>query len=148
MGTTAKGYELAKEAYAAYGVDTDKAMEMMDQVPISIQCWQGDDVLGFLNPPAEPDAGGIQTTGNYPGRARNADELRSDLDLAISFIPGSKRVNVHAIYLECDKRVERDAIEPSHFQNWVDWARAEQPRSRLQPDLLLSPQERSEPHPQ
>jgi L-rhamnose isomerase len=115
-------YALASERFAEHGVETEAALRALDDVPISIQCWQGDDVLGFENPNGSL-TGGIQTTGNYPGRARNADELRDDLELAISLIPGAKRLNLHAIYLESDKPVERDAIEPRHFQGWIDWAK-------------------------
>lgn len=115
-------YRLAKERFALQGIDTDKVIRELDAIPVSIQCWQGDDVLGFENPNGTL-TGGIQTSGNYPGRARTATELREDLDLALSLIPGSKRVNLHAIYLETDQPVERDAIEPKHFQNWVEWAK-------------------------
>jgi L-rhamnose isomerase len=115
-------YALARERFAEHGVETDQALRELDQIPISMQCWQGDDVLGFENPNGNL-TGGIQTTGNYPGRARNAEELRADLELALSLIPGPKRVNLHAIYLESDKPVERDAIEARHFQGWIDWAR-------------------------
>lgn len=115
-------YGLAKQRYAEQGVDADSVLDTLDSVPISIQCWQGDDVLGFENPDGNL-TGGIQATGNYPGRARNAPELRADLELALSLIPGSKRVNLHAIYLEAEERVERDAIQPHHFQRWIDWAR-------------------------
>jgi len=114
-------YELAKERFAAIGVDTEIVLRTLDAVPISIQCWQGDDVKGFENPEGEL-TGGIQTSGNYPGRARNAAELRADLKLALSQIPGQKRVNLHAIYLESESPVERDAIQPKHFERWVRWA--------------------------
>ncbi len=116
-------YELARERYAAIGVDTDNLLKTLDEIPISIQCWQGDDVRGFENPAGEL-TGGIQTSGNYPGRARNADELRSDLEAAFAQIPGRKRVNLHAIYLESNAPVERDAIGPQHFKKWVEWAKA------------------------
>jgi L-rhamnose isomerase len=115
-------YELAKERFAQQGIDTDAALATLDAIPISIQCWQGDDVLGFEDPNANL-TGGIQATGNYPGRARTASELRADLELALSLIPGRHRVNLHAIYLEAEGRVERDAIQPAHFQGWIDWAR-------------------------
>jgi L-rhamnose isomerase len=115
-------YQLAKERFAEQGVDTDAVLARLDAIPISIQCWQGDDVLGFEDPHASL-TGGIQTTGNYPGRARTASELRADLEVALSLIPGRSRVNLHAIYLESESRVERDAIEPVHFQGWIDWAR-------------------------
>ncbi|HEV2326103.1 MAG TPA: L-rhamnose isomerase [Terracidiphilus sp.] len=116
------GYTIAKERFAERGVDTDAVLKALDAIPISIQCWQGDDVLGFENPNGKL-TGGIQTTGNYIGRARNAQDLRDDLELAASFIPGKKRVNLHAIYLEAGEHVERDQIEPHHFQHWIDWAK-------------------------
>ncbi|MGD0384006.1 MAG: L-rhamnose isomerase, partial [Thermoguttaceae bacterium] len=94
-----KAYALAKEQYAAWGVDADAALERLSRIPISMHCWQGDDVGGFENPEAGL-SGGILATGNYPGRARNADELRADAALAFSLIPGKHRFNVHAIYLE------------------------------------------------
>jgi L-rhamnose isomerase len=116
-------YELAKERFAEIGVDTESALQKLNEIPISIQCWQGDDVRGFENPNGDL-TGGIQTTGNYPGRARTANELRADLDVALAQIPGSKRLNLHAIYLESATPVERDAIEPKHFEGWVKWAKA------------------------
>jgi len=116
-------YELARERYAAIGVDTGSVLQRLDEVPISIQCWQGDDVRGFENPDGDL-TGGIQTSGNYPGRARNGDELRADLEVALAQVPGKKRINLHAIYLESDTPVERNAIEPRHFERWVTWARA------------------------
>lgn len=115
-------YAVAQERFAEVGVDTARVLQQLDEVPISIQCWQGDDVLGFESADASL-TGGIQTTGNYPGRARNVEELRSDLELAFTLIPGPKRVNLHAIYLETDKPVERDQIEPRHFKGWIDWAK-------------------------
>jgi len=118
-------YELAKERYAQQGVDSEAVLQTLDAIPISIQCWQGDDVLGFENPNGAL-TGGIQTSGNYPGRARNAAELRADLEQALALIPGKKRLNLHAIYLESEKPVERDAIEPAHFKNWVEWAQQHQ----------------------
>ena len=117
-----EAYSLARERYAENGVDTEQVLGRLDGVPISIHCWQGDDVLGFESADASL-TGGIQTTGSYPGRARNVLELRSDLELALSLIPGAKRVNLHAIYLESDARVDRDKIEPRHFQGWIDWAK-------------------------
>lgn len=115
-------YGIARERYAENGVDTEQVLRELDDVPISIQCWQGDDVLGFESAEASL-TGGIQTTGNYPGRARNAGELRSDLEVALSLIPGAKRLNLHAIYLETGTPVERDGIEPRHFGGWIDWAK-------------------------
>ena len=115
-------YGPARERFAELGVDTDAAMARLDAIAVSMHCWQGDDVIGFEGN-AGPLTGGIQATGKYPGRARTAVELRTDLDQAMSLIPGAKRLNLHAIYLENDKPVSRDAIEPKHFSNWVDWAR-------------------------
>jgi L-rhamnose isomerase len=120
-----QAYEIAKERYAALGIDTENVLRTLNEIPISIHCWQGDDVRGFENPTGEL-TGGIQTSGNYPGRARSAVELRSDLDFVFGEIPGKKRLNLHAIYLESDKAVERDAIEPKHFANWVSWAKKNQ----------------------
>ncbi len=115
-------YALASERYSALGVDPDSALERLEKVAISLHCWQGDDVRGFERPGGEL-TGGIAATGNYPGRARNADELRSDLDVVYSLLPGSHRLNLHAIYLESDTDVERTAIEPRHFAAWRDWAK-------------------------
>jgi L-rhamnose isomerase len=115
-------YSLAQERFAEFGVDTDQVLLQLDEVPISIQCWQGDDVLGFESQ-SSALTGGIQTTGNYRGRARNVKELRSDLELALRLIPGEKRVNLHAIYLETEKPIERDRIEPRHFLGWIQWAK-------------------------
>jgi len=116
-------YNLAKERYAALSVDAEAALARLEKVAISLHCWQGDDVGGFENPGGEL-SGGIAATGNYPGKARNADELRSDLDVAYSLLPGSHRLNLHAIYLEANQKVERNAIEPRHFSAWKDWAKA------------------------
>lgn len=93
-----------------------------DRLPVSMHCWQGDDVSGFENPEGSL-TGGIQATGNYPGKARNASELRADLEQAMRLIPGPKRLNLHAIYLESDTPVSRDQIKPEHFKNWVEWAK-------------------------
>lgn len=120
--STYRAYALAREAFAGVAVDTDAALARLDGIPISLHCWQGDDVRGFENPDG-PLTGGIQATGNYPGRARNADELRADVDLAMAQIPGPKRFNLHAIYLEAGRPVERNQIQPAHFARWVDWAR-------------------------
>ncbi|XBS69108.1 L-rhamnose isomerase [Acerihabitans sp. KWT182] len=118
-------WHLAKQRFADIGVDADRALQLLDTVPISMHCWQGDDVAGFENP-AGSLTGGIQATGNYPGKARNAQELRADLAQAFTLIPGPKRLNLHAIYLEAEGRVERNEIEPRHFSGWVDWARGHQ----------------------
>jgi L-rhamnose isomerase len=116
-------YSLAQERYATLGVDSEQALAALEKVAISLHCWQGDDVGGFESP-GGPLTGGIAATGNYPGKARNADELRRDLDLVYRLLPGSHRLNLHAIYLESDRPVRRNAIQPQHFAAWVDWARA------------------------
>ncbi|MCL2084345.1 MAG: L-rhamnose isomerase [Oscillospiraceae bacterium] len=115
-----KAYELAKEQYAAVGIDTEAALETLDTIPISMHCWQGDDVRGFEG--AQELTGGIQSTGNHPGAAADADELRAMIDEALALIPGAARVNLHAIYGDV-KGVERDRIEPEHFAAWTDWAK-------------------------
>ena len=122
MYDTKKGYELAKEFYAQYGIDVDKMIKICDETPISLHCWQGDDVAGFEKKDGAL-TGGIQATGNYPGAATNASELRADIEKAMSFIPGTLKVNLHASYLEADGFVDRNEIEPKHFKNWVDWAK-------------------------
>lgn len=116
-------YALAKEAYAEFGINTDDVMEQLKNIPVSVHCWQGDDVSGFENPDG-PLTGGIQATGNYPGKARTPQQLRADLEKAFSLIPGTKRLNLHALYLETDgEKVDRNQIEPKHFANWVAWAK-------------------------
>lgn len=117
-----KMFEVAKEQYASLGVDVEKALEVLAKTPISIHCWQGDDVLGFEG--GGELTGGIQATGNYPGRARNIDELRSDIEKVLSFVPGTSKVNLHANYLDSQKPVSRDALRPEHFASWVEWANA------------------------
>ncbi|ADW75433.1 MULTISPECIES: L-rhamnose isomerase [Rahnella] len=117
-----QAWTLAKERFAQLGIDAEAAIKQLDTLPVSIHCWQGDDVAGFENPEGNL-TGGIQATGNYPGKARNAQQLRADLELAISMIPGPNRLNLHAIYLESDKPVARNEIEPKHFTGWVDWAK-------------------------
>lgn len=117
-------YALAKERYAVLGVDTDQAIARLAHIPISLHCWQGDDVGGFEAPEAAL-GGGLAVTGNYPGKARTAGELRSDLDRAYSLIPGQHRLNLHAIYAETGgQKIERNALRPEHFANWIDWAKA------------------------
>nr|WP_256209544.1 L-rhamnose isomerase [Basfia succiniciproducens] len=123
MSTVQQAYELAKKQFADIGVDTEQALALLDQLPISMHCWQGDDVSGFEQG-AGALSGGIQTTGNYPGKARTPQELRADLDKAVSLIPGKKRLNLHASYLEADHRVDRNEVKPEHFANWVAWAKA------------------------
>lgn len=116
-----KGYELAKEFYAQYGIDVEKMIKICDKTPISMHCWQGDDVAGFEKKEGGL-SGGIQATGNYPGAARNAEELRRDAEMAMRFIPGTLKMNIHASYQEADTFVDRDALQPEHFKNWADWA--------------------------
>lgn len=115
-------WTLAKERFAQLGIDAEAAMKKLDTLPVSIHCWQGDDVAGFENPEAAL-TGGIQATGNYPGKAKNAQQLRADLEQAISLIPGPNRLNLHALYLESDTPVARNEIEPKHFSQWVEWAK-------------------------
>ena len=118
-----KSYEIAKERYAALGVDTDKAIELLEKQQISLHCWQTDDVIGFES--KDGLSGGIQTTGNYPGRARNIDEVRKDLEFVKTLLAGNHRVNLHEIYGDFGgKFVDRDAVEVEHFQSWIDWAKA------------------------
>lgn len=116
-------YQEAKEIYAQYGVDTEKALEILKNIPVSVHCWQGDDVTGFDS--RENLSGGIQTTGNYPGKARTPEELMADIDKAFSLMPGKKKLNLHANYaiFEDGEIVGRDKIEPKHFEKWVDFAK-------------------------
>lgn len=117
-----QAYKQARERYAAVGVNTEEAMARLADIAISLHCWQGDDVVGFEDPDRGL-SGGIMTTGNYPGKARTPNELRQDLDKVYSLIPGTHRLNLHAIYLETDNKVPRNEIEPKHFARWVDWAK-------------------------
>ncbi len=118
-----QAYEIARERYAAIGVDTDAARDRLKEIAVSVHCWQGDDVGGFEVPGAELDGGGIQVTGSHPGRARTIDELRDDLDAALALIPGTHRLNLHASYLENGGVfVDRDAVSPEHFAGWIAWA--------------------------
>ena len=119
-----RDYENAKEQYALLGIDTDAVLATLAEVQISLQCWQGDDVGGFETPDAELSGGGIQTTGNYPGKARTADELRQDLAKVFSLLPGSHRLSLHAIYADLGgARVDRDELEAKHFGQWMAWAK-------------------------
>ncbi len=117
-------YALAREAYAALGTDSEAALGTLARTPISLHCWQGDDVGGFEKAGGEP-GGGLAVTGHYPGKARTPDELRADLEQALRLIPGQHRVNLHACYAELgDQKIDRDAYTIAHFQGWVDWAKA------------------------
>ena len=116
-------YSIARERYADIGVDTESALDALSSVALSLNCWQGDDVTGFESL-GSAAGGGIQATGNHPGRARTPDELRSDIDTALSLIPGTHRVNLHAMYAECGgARIGRDELAPEHFRGWIAWAR-------------------------
>ncbi|WP_299598822.1 L-rhamnose isomerase [uncultured Tateyamaria sp.] len=115
------GYDSARDAFAEWGVDTEAAIRQLTTIPISMHCWQGDDVVGF-EPKTGTSGGGIQATGNHPGRARTPDELRADLEFAYAMIPGKHRLNLHAMYMDTDEAPDRDAIEYRHFAPWVDWA--------------------------
>ena len=119
-------YSEAKQKYAAYGIDTDVAIAKLKTIPVSLHCWQGDDVRGFDTDPNKPLTGGIQTTGNYPGRARTPKELMADIDKVISLVPGQVKMNLHASYAIFDKNnpwVDRDKLEPKHFKKWVDFCK-------------------------
>ena len=117
-----KAYQIAIERYAAVGVDVEKALQALQKISLSLHCWQTDDVTGFEDPNAQL-SGGIQTTGNYPGKARNIDEVRADLIEAASFIPGNHRINLHASYGDFgNKKVDRNEVEPAHFESWMQWA--------------------------
>jgi L-rhamnose isomerase len=123
--STDQAYAAARDRYAALGVDTGRALKTLAGIPISINCWQGDDVRGFEEPSEGLSTGGIQVTGGYPGRARTIPELQADLGKALSLIPGHHRVNLHAMYGDFGgRRIDRDMIQPEHFQTWVDWARS------------------------
>ena len=132
-------YEYAKEKYAKIGVDTDKAIEILKTVPVSLHCWQGDDVKGFDQD--GPLTGGIQTTGNYPGKARTPEELLADMDKVMSLAPGKKKINVHACYaiFEDGVIVDRDKLEPKHFQKWVDFAKERGLGLDFNPTFFSSP---------
>ena len=118
-----KAYDIALERYAAVGVDANEAIEKLQKISLSLHCWQADDVTGFENPDGQL-SGGIQATGNHPGKARNIEELRQDILKAASYIPGTHRLNLHATYGDFGgKFVDRDEIEPKHFQSWMEWAK-------------------------
>lgn len=134
-----EAYRLAKASYGAWHIDTDAAMAALDGLPISLHCWQGDDVSGFESPEGEL-TGGIMATGAHPGKARNADELRADLDQALALIPGSHRLNLHAIYAETGgKSVDRTELGPEHFAGWIEWARERRMGLDFNPTLFSHP---------
>jgi L-rhamnose isomerase len=136
---SSQNYSLAKQRYSELGVDTDTALKKLATIPISLHCWQGDDVGGFETT-SEGLSGGIAVTGNYPGKATTPDELRADLDKALSLIPGKHRLNLHAFYGEFGgKPVDRDQIEPKHFKNWIDWAKEKQIGMDFNPTCFAHP---------
>lgn len=130
-------FESAKEMYKNIGVDVDAALEKLAKVKISMHCWQGDDVAGFEH--GESLSGGIQATGNYPGKARNPEELMADIDKALSLIPGKHRINLHACYAITDEKVDRDKLEPKHFVKWVEFAKARGLGLDFNPTLFSHP---------
>lgn len=137
--TTKERYESAKARYAKVGVDTDKAIQILKNVPISLHCWQGDDVKGFDQD--GPLTGGIQTTGNYPGKAMTPEELMADMEKVMSLAPGKKKINIHASYaiFEEGQWVDRDQLEPKHFKKWVDFAKAKGVGIDFNPTFFSSP---------
>lgn len=119
-----QAYQIAKEQYAAIGVDTEAAMKKLQTVPVSMHCWQGDDVGGYEHVGGSELTGGIQATGNYPGKARTIDELRGDIEKALSLIPGTHRLNLHACYIDNGGTfIDRNEMKPEHFQSWIDWGK-------------------------
>lgn len=122
--TIINGYENAKEQYAGLEIDTDQVLKKLDQIRISLHCWQGDDVGGFEKPGAGLSGGGIQVTGNYPGKARNIQELKQDLEQVLALLPGKHKVNLHAIYGDFQgQTVDRNELDVSHFESWISWAK-------------------------
>lgn len=136
--TVEERYEDAKARYAEIGVDTDAALKKLQDVKISMHCWQGDDVKGFLNPDGEL-TGGIMATGDYPGAAHTPDQLRQDLEKALSLIPGSHKINLHAIYLDTEEAVDLNEIEPKHFAKWASWANEQNIGLDFNPTLFSHP---------
>jgi L-rhamnose isomerase len=123
-GQILQAYEYAREQYASLGVNTDEAIKTLDQIKISLHCWQTDDVGGFETPDATLGGGGIMATGNYPGKARTIQQLQQDIEKVMSLLPGKQRLNLHAIYGDFKGvKVDRDQIELKHFQGWIDWAK-------------------------
>ena len=137
--TTDQAFALARERYASFGVDVQRALARLARIPISLHCWQGDDVGGFENT-GSALGGGLAVTGNYPGKARTPNELRADLDKALSLIPGRHRLNLHASYAEFSgQKVDRDQLEPRHFQTWIDWAKSRQIGMDFNPTFFAHP---------
>ena len=139
MTPSVVSYESAKQEYAAYSVDVEKALKRVASIPISMHCWQGDDVVGFEGGSGLTD-GGIMATGNYPGRARTPQELRSDMEKAFSLIPGKHRIALHAIYAETGgDKIPRHQLEPKHFSNWIDWGREQGVKFDYNPTFFSHP---------
>ena len=136
-----KEYEIVKKAYAAMGVDTDKAIEALKKITISINCWQGDDVRGFLL--GKELSGGIQTTGNYKGRARTPEELKEDIKEALSLLPGKYNLNLHSTYLDTTEEIELDQIEPKHYKSWVKFAKENHIGLDFNPTMFAHPKAES-----
>jgi L-rhamnose isomerase len=135
-----KTYQLARERYSQFGVNSEKALEILEDVSLSLHCWQGDDLGGFERPDSRLTGGGIQVTGRYPGRARTIDELRMDLKKAYSLIPGRHRLNLHAMYGDFGgKPVERNEISVEHFKGWIDWAKQEGLKLDFNPTCFSHP---------
>jgi len=135
-----KAYELAKKSYAKYGVDTDTVLNKLKDVPVSIHCWQGDNVRGFEKDKNMLSGSGLVSTGDYPGMARNISELRSDVEKTFSLIPGTKRLSLHAIYGDFKgKAVDRDKISPEHFSSWIEWAKKQKVGLDFNPTLFSHP---------
>jgi L-rhamnose isomerase len=135
-----QAYEYAKEQYARLGVNTDEAIQKLDQVKISLHCWQTDDVGGFESPDAELGGGGIMVTGNYPGKARTIAQLQQDIEKVMSLLPGKQRLNLHAMYGDfMGQKVDRDQIEVKHFQGWIDWAKKQKTGLDFNPTCFSHP---------
>lgn len=137
MTSIKQRYEEAKETYQTIGVNTDEVLKRLDEVKISMNVWQGDDIKGFLSD--EELSGGISVTGNYPGVARTPKELRQDLEKAYQMIPGKHKLNLHAIYLDTDEKVDLNEIEPKHFKPWVDWAKKQELGLDFNPTFFSHP---------
>lgn len=137
-----EAFNQAKEKYEAIGVDVEEILDVLTQIKVSVNCWQGDDINGFL---FEDQAltGGISVSGDYPGIATTPDELRMDLDQALSLIPGKHKLNLHAIYADTDEDVDLDELEPRHFQTWVDWAKEREMGLDFNPTLFSHPKSES-----
>ncbi len=130
-------YETAKEIFSSYGIDTEKALDTLKNVKLSMHCWQGDDINGFES--SDSLSGGIQVTGNHFGKARNPEELMADIDFALNLIPGKHKINLHAIYAFADNSVGRDELKPEHFKKWVDFAKERGLGLDINPTLFSHP---------